>query len=547
MYTIKDFLSIDQLYGIKLKAGAKGLSRVIRTATIMDIPDIIDWVNKGVLVVSGVLFEQCFSKEMVDAFFNKGIAGIVTKEKFTNSVNQDILDYCDEIGFPIVTVPQNYSWEQIISPVLDAIIRVPYQIIEESQRLHYILIHSMINGVSLPDICAKFYELTNINHAILDSDFYIIGSSDNAFWKPCTKKINTDKLRPADVYMQHIDNSCVQTYCYQSSLFNDLHQKLFFYPIILGHVKYGYIVTILDNDVKNISANDAMKIQQLGLIIALHVVNLRSIIDATRRFNNLLLEQLLIEDYLIPQRAEELLSLTGKKLHSQYYAIHFVYKKLEDVDSLVKLNSKINRFYDSLEDQIENSEHIIWFEKKHAQIFLVPQSTATDNMVITMKDLFISTTKVSSVYVGVSEQTPLHFIKKAFNQSERVANFLMMIESKIPYYKYQDLGILKFFIEKDGKLADDFVKEIYESIIIPLINYDQEHHSQLLKTLTTYIENDCSKTKTEKQLFIHKNTLIARFNVINKLLNCNLSSSEDFFNIQLALKIHQALTMAKIV
>ncbi|MEG2525971.1 MAG: helix-turn-helix domain-containing protein, partial [Oscillospiraceae bacterium] len=52
-----------------------------------------------------------------------------------------------------------------------------------------------------------------------------------------------------------------------------------------------------------------------------------------------------------------------------------------------------------------------------------------------------------------------------------------------------------------------------------------------------YINNNCSKTNTEKQLFIHKNTLRARLSTINKVIGCNVDSMEDLFKIQLALKL----------
>lgn len=544
MYTIKDMLSLEQIKDISLKAGCKGVYREITTVTIMDIPEIIEWVHGGELLIAGVLFEQCFNKDMVDALMAKKVAGIATKAKFTLSIGTGVFSYCDKVGFPVVLIPASYNWEQIIRPILKAIIQKPYTIIEENQKLHFMLIHAIINGVSLSEICHKFYMATQISHAIFDSDLHMLASSDDNYWQPCSKKINTDMLMPSEVNMQHIDNTQVQTYCYHIHLFNDSHRKLFFYPILLDHVKYGYIVIILDNNTQEIPPNEAMKIQQLGLIIALHIVKLRGISEATRRFNSLLLDQLLLDDTITTKRAEELLVPTGKKLYSQYYVVHFIYKNLDSVDSFVRYSNRISRFHEMLEKQIKNSAHIIIFEKNNAQILLIPYPDESIEILLTqLKMLFISATQFAHIYIGISEPTSLNFIKKAFIQSERVARFLMSINSQAIYYRYSDLGILRFFIEKEGKLADTFIRELYDAIIKPLLNYDKEHNTQLLKTLTIYINSDCSKTKTEKKLFIHKNTLISRFNTINKLLNCNLNSSEDFFNIQLALKIHQALLM----
>jgi PucR family transcriptional regulator, purine catabolism regulatory protein len=65
--------------------------------------------------------------------------------------------------------------------------------------------------------------------------------------------------------------------------------------------------------------------------------------------------------------------------------------------------------------------------------------------------------------------------------------------------------------------------------INPLEVHDETRHTELLNTLELYIKNNCSKTETEKQLFIHKNTLRARLATINKVLNCDVDSIEDLF------------------
>jgi hypothetical protein len=72
-------------------AGDLGLDREIKSVTIMDIPDIAAWLTGGELVIAGVLFQQCFSKVLIDDLMKKSVAGMVTKEKFIppNSVVTD--------------------------------------------------------------------------------------------------------------------------------------------------------------------------------------------------------------------------------------------------------------------------------------------------------------------------------------------------------------------------------------------------------------------------------------------------------------------------
>ena len=84
--------------------------------------------------------------------------------------------------------------------------------------------------------------------------------------------------------------------------------------------------------------------------------------------------------------------------------------------------------------------------------------------------------------------------------------------------------------------------ERYSSVLLrALEKYDTEHGTQLKYTVERYIANDCSGVKTQKELFIHKNTLYARLSKIEKLINCRIDSAEDMFNIQLALKLDRQI------
>ena len=86
MLQIKDLFQLETLQNLEFYAGRNGRDRNITTVTIMDIPEIVDWLSEGELVIAGVLFQQCFSRELVDSFLQKNIAGIVTKRKFLSAI-----------------------------------------------------------------------------------------------------------------------------------------------------------------------------------------------------------------------------------------------------------------------------------------------------------------------------------------------------------------------------------------------------------------------------------------------------------------------------
>lgn len=538
MITVGDIFSINLLEEVQVKAGQHGLDREIKSVTIMDIPDIIDWLNGGELVIAGVLFEQCFSKELIDSFMAKGIAGVVTKEKFTSAIPLELFDYCDNVSFPVIVAPPHYHWGQMMSLIQNEILKMQYMTIQESQQVHFSLMRALIKGLSLSEICSDVYESSGHIVAIMDNDLYLMGYVNNFDWKEHTQNISLDTLQYSGIHSQTLDEDNVHIYSYTNKKLHDMQVKLLLYPVTLNSIKYGYVVLALQERITDLEPSEIVKIQQLGLILAFHSNKLMEISNATRRFMGLLLDQLLQESNLTQKRAETILAPTDKKIHTKYYAVQFLYEGLANIDSFVQQNNKLGRFQDMVERQVDHRDHILIFERTNSLIILIPYPTkGIDSLLLQLRTIFLTTTKQPHVYIGVSDPKPLSEVKDAVIQAEHTAAYLLSTKSEQPFSHYSGLGVLRFFLDNKGKLDEDFLRSIYDTYITPLVKYDSKHHTQLMETLEVYLSNNCCKTNTEKHLFIHKNTLRARLSTISNILQCEVDSTEDLFNIQLALKI----------
>jgi hypothetical protein len=100
---------------------------------------------------------------------------------------------------------------------------------------------------------------------------------------------------------------------------------------------------------------------------------------------------------------------------------------------------------------------------------------------------------------------------------------------------FDDLGVaaLLFQVENHTDL-----EEFVERWIGPLVTYDAEHGTQLTETLRVLLETRTLRA-TAETLFVHKSTLKYRIKRINELLEADYQDSETFFNLQVALRIHQ--------
>ncbi len=71
------------------------------------------------------------------------------------------------------------------------------------------------------------------------------------------------------------------------------------------------------------------------------------------------------------------------------------------------------------------------------------------------------------------------------------------------------------------------------------MEYDKNHNSELLNTLTVILENDWNLKVSADVLFIHYNTMKYRYKKIASIINEDLNQSDVRLNLSLALKIYQ--------
>lgn len=53
----------------------------------------------------------------------------------------------------------------------------------------------------------------------------------------------------------------------------------------------------------------------------------------------------------------------------------------------------------------------------------------------------------------------------------------------------------------------DAVLEYIKDTVLPLYDYDKMNHTDLVKVLRCYLENDCSVKETAQELIVHRNTV----------------------------------------
>jgi len=96
--------------------------------------------------------------------------------------------------------------------------------------------------------------------------------------------------------------------------------------------------------------------------------------------------------------------------------------------------------------------------------------------------------------------------------------------------------LFQIFAENPGELS-----AFYEQTLSPLVRYDEQYSTELVLTLSTYLEHDCNLAATAGTLFTHRHTVRYRLDRIAELSGLDIAKTDDREKLSLGLKAMRLL------
>ncbi|MEQ8895501.1 MAG: PucR family transcriptional regulator ligand-binding domain-containing protein [Roseovarius sp.] len=120
--TVRDVLGLEAMRGAHLLAGASGLTRPVRSATVMDAPDGALWFKTDEIAFTST-YPLITLRDRLEPFITdlaeRGIAGLGVKlTRYMTEIPAPVLATADRLGFPIISLPEKVSWIELINPIV---------------------------------------------------------------------------------------------------------------------------------------------------------------------------------------------------------------------------------------------------------------------------------------------------------------------------------------------------------------------------------------------------------------------------------------------
>jgi len=75
----------------------------------------------------------------------------------------------------------------------------------------------------------------------------------------------------------------------------------------------------------------------------------------------------------------------------------------------------------------------------------------------------------------------------------------------------------------------------FRELISPLISYDEDHNSDLVRTLRVFFESNANASEAADRLFLHRNSMIYRLARIGELTGLDLKDPSARLALQLGI------------
>lgn len=128
-------------------------------------------------------------------------------------------------------------------------------------------------------------------------------------------------------------------------------------------------------------------------------------------------------------------------------------------------------------------------------------------------------------------------LRKYYEESLIAYDFGLQLNPGGHIYLYED-----FICHHIGKIISEKhnLPDFYHEGVLQLKEYDKQHNTNLMETLSVYLTFPDSPTKASEKLFIHKNTLFYRMGKIKELFSMDLSNGEERLKIHLTIKFMES-------
>lgn len=513
MFSVKEFVNLDIIPNYRIITGENLIENIpIEYISVIETP-VDSFIRKNELVIStaiGCDNDELLLEFILDIIKSQAAALIIAKPDDNFDLSEQIIEIIEEKQFPIITIP----WEVRFSDLLEIVLQIirDNTLIERNfyEQVQTQLLKSYLKPENI-DCAAKIIASNfQCEVAILDINYQLIGYSKEEFttYSP-TKWYNYQPMkiiseeRTLGYLIFEIDEN---SYAYDEELIHNY----FNYCLVLWFNREWRIYATQQNAKDNFVAQLTKENFEANKDINAHALLLG--------FNMNLSYTCLVGKLYYKDNIKNNLVKLDDWIYDKWVAI-----KEYILDCATRLNKKVmfthkdDAFIIYLENDRSNDD-----EKTHTFLNYLEKAFSAS-----YDDVFFRW--------GISDiNNEIYGFAKKFENATLAQKLCASYQLKTRRYTYENTIVYHIISNLSQNIP---LKSDLYNLIAPIIDYDENHNTQLAITLKTYLETR-NASETAKFLHLHRQSLLYRLRKIESLTKLSLKDYDSTFLLETALRLH---------
>lgn len=532
--TVREIMALDCLAGAKVLSGEKGLFRVVSGASIMEVPDIWNWVKEGALLLTTLYPVKDSPEAQVQLPIRcaeKGIAAIAIKPGRFCELHPQMLANAEKCGLPLIQIPFNLAFADILYPVMKYVLDQQGQNLERSLSIQNAITEKILAGGNVDDLAQVLSSsLQNVvsihdekNHCLS-----VYNGTGQAGLEEVIKKLI--KRAPKTEFYWNLGE--YPAYKYVSL---NAEQQDFRYveqPIIGGSQILGFLrVWELG---RKLTDADLAVVKQSSTLLAVERMKFLSSKEVEKKYRQRFLQELLQGQVTSLQALLEAAQFLEWDFSGARTAVAIKVQANKAVDLKNML-----KFIDSAAQGLDPRLITGLMEEHMVILWPVDQQPAACLEGRLAKLLEIIRKEYKNLHlaagVGSCKDSPLQ-LHVSFREALQALNIGLGLRQGPVLTFYDQLKTYRvlFHVPPEPEVLD-FLRET----IGLLLHHDREHGTELVKTLEVFFIHNGNESQMARDLFIHYNTVRNRLQRISEVCRLDLKQPEDRFSLELALRLYK--------
>ena len=499
MFTLKDFLELDIMTDAVVLNEPFDFSNLKVSYISVQEPPVEGFVRENEIVLSTTIAledERSLLKFVQDVYDSHAAAMIFSfVPNSTVQMSQDIIDFADAHRFPLIEIPWNLRFSNVIEVVMNELKEIESHRESKYIKLQEKLLQLYFLNESLDNVASLIAATTNHSIKILDKAKKVKGSylfeetdrfaevrievNGYLYGYLCISLDPGKKEEPIDVsFLHYYIKVPLSLWFEKEKVINMTGLK----------IRNDYVWKLA------IDKNDSQEIVSQGTQLGFNM-NV-PYFCVLLRINSQHQDADTYDPETITKIEKKILSLMKQK------------------DIAILLSLKNNRFILFLEDQSDIDVDDLLDEIERQILSLDPNSTFNWGIAERPQGETNFPEQYRTAKIALEQSIDLHISRLNFKQS-RITS---LINQMTPQHKVRQQAL---------------------NLLDPILSNDRfnENGMDLLTTITTYLKTNLNTSETSRQLNIHRQSLLYRFTKFEELTELSLDSSDDLFLLQYYLRV----------